>query len=240
MDDVFISTLATGASQLGLSLSTEQLQMCAHYADKVRLGNEKVNLTALVDPQEMAIKHFLDAFTCIMVAKWPTGARCADVGTGAGFPGVPLAILRPDTHWVLIDALGKRVNFLRQATAEIGLAGVESIHARAEEVGKNKKMREKYDIVVARAVAQLHVLAEYCLPLVRPGGFFIAMKGPAIDNEVASAKNALAVLGGSTPQLLELKLPQEAGQRTLVSIYKKASTPASYPRRAGIPEKKPL
>ncbi len=240
MNDVFVSALGAGASELGLTLSPEQLQMCYNYAQKVRQWNEKINLTTLVDLEEMAIKHFVDSFTGTLAGTWPKGALCADVGTGAGFPGVPMAILRPDTKWVLIDSLGKRVNFLRQAITEIGLVSVTSVHARAEEVGRDKKMREKYDIVVARAVAQLSVLAEYCLPLVRPGGYFIAMKGPGASDEVAAAKKALAILGGGPPKLIELTLPQQAGQRTLVSVYKKTSTPAAYPRRPGIPGKKPL
>ncbi len=240
MNEMFTDTLAAGAAELGIELSGEQLALCALFADLVRTANTRINLTAITAPADMAVKHFLDSMTCILTGIWPKGARCADVGTGAGFPGVPLAILRPDTRWVLLDSLGKRVDFLRQAAAEAGLAGVECRQMRAEEAGADKSLRETFDVVVARAVARLPVLAEYCLPLVAPGGVFIAMKGPDVGAEVAEAMRAIRELGGSAPEIKEISLPADAGERSLVCIGKERRTPRQYPRKPGVPAKKPV
>jgi 16S rRNA (guanine527-N7)-methyltransferase len=240
MAEGFVAVLEAAAAELGFALTAEQVERCRAFAALVREWNEKINLTALVEPGEMAIKHFADAFTCLKAGDWPPGAKAVDVGTGAGFPGVPLAILRPDVRWVLADAQKKRIEFLQEAVRELALANIACVHARAEELGRQREMREGFDVTVARAVAQMPVLLEYCLPLVRLGGGFLAMKGPEGEGEVQAAARAASILGGGEPAILSLELPQAAGKRTLVWYPKERPTPPAFPRRPGVPAKKPL
>ncbi|MGI6543937.1 MAG: 16S rRNA (guanine(527)-N(7))-methyltransferase RsmG [Limnochordia bacterium] len=240
MDALFARMLQANASAMGISLSAVQLEQCIRYAALVVEWNERMNLTSLVSPEDMAIKHFIDSFTCLGVGTWPVGGKAVDVGTGAGFPGIPLAIMRPDLRWVLADALNKRIEFLKVVVRELGLEHVECVHARAEEIGRQKELREQCDVVVARAVARLPVLLEYCLPLVRLQGGFLAMKGREAATEMAEAQSAARILGAAEPLVTELELPQEAGTRTLVWYTKIKKTPKTYPRRAGLPAKAPL
>jgi 16S rRNA (guanine527-N7)-methyltransferase len=240
MDVQFTQILQTSTSAMGISLGSSQLEQCVYFADLVVEWNERMNLTSLVASEDMAIKHFIDSFTCLSQGIWPEGAKAVDVGTGAGFPGVPLAIMRPDLHWFLTDSLNKRIEFLRLAVKELGLDNVECIHARAEELGRQKEFREQCDVVVARAVARLPVLLEYCIPLVRLQGGFLAMKGREAAAEMAEAKHAASILGAEEPLVTELELPLGAGTRTLVWYTKSKKTPKTYPRRAGLPTKTPL
>lgn len=218
-------------------LSEEQYAQLERYAELLVEWNGKMNLTAITDPEGIAVKHFLDCLAYLKRAKLPKGARVADVGTGAGFPGVVLKIARPDIELVLIDSLQKRLNFLSAVLSEIGLEAT-LVHARAEDAGHDKSLRESFDFVTARAVANLAVLSEYCLPLVKVGGVFAPMKTAEVAKEIEEAKTAAKILGGEikAPEIYEIP----AGGRSVVFIEKKAATPAKYPRQRVKISEKPL
>lgn len=225
-------------------LSAMQQQQLLNYARLLREWNEKLNLTAILDDEGIAVRHFQDSLTLVPAIRayqqsHPGLLHLADVGTGAGFPGLVLKIACPEVEVVLIDALNKRLKFLDAVIAELGLTGIHTVHARAEDAGRMKNLREQFDLVVARAVAALPVLAEYCLPLVRKNGQFIAMKAQAED-EIASAQKALATLGGAKPRAQTFLLPGTDMQRTLIAVDKVRPTPPAYPRKAGKVEQNPL
>jgi 16S rRNA (guanine527-N7)-methyltransferase len=240
MQSIFVETLTQAARQMEIELSVRQMEQCAHFADMLVNRNKELNLTTLVQPEEIALKHFADSFTCLGVGLWPPGCRAVDVGTGAGFPGVPLAILRPDVRWVLADALRKRVSFVEEVLAELQLKGVRCLHLRAEDLGRDADARESFDVAVARAVSRLPVVLEYCVPLVKIGGGVMAMKGPDVEDEVAEAGVAARKLGVDPAVLTSLELPGGSGGRTLVWYRKSRPTPLAYPRRAGLVQKRPL
>lgn len=230
--------LISGAKQLGIKMSLTQAEQFQKYLELLLEWNEKINLTAITDPYEAAEKHFLDSLTLLSHCKIKQGAKVIDVGTGAGFPGVPLKIMRPDLEMTLLDGLNKRLVFLGEVCSSLGIEA-KRIHKRAEEAGLDSKMRESYDIVTARAVAPLNVLAEYCLPLVKMKGCFLAMKGPGAKEELNEAQKALDILGGTEVELISLSLPT-AGERNIVSVQKRAFTPKGYPRHGGTITKHPL
>lgn len=221
-----------------VSLSDIQVEQFARYADELRNWNEQLNLTAIIDREGIAVRHFLDSLR--VAQSW--GAipkRLIDVGTGAGFPGLPLKILHPEIQLTLVESIEKKANFLRHIAFELGLADVEVVVGRAEALGREPERREQYDVAVARAVAELRVLAEYCLPLVRVGGRFLAPKGGNVLEEAELARAGLAKLGGNLLAVEPVELPG-IEPRTLVVIEKVAPTPAQYPRAIGIPSKRPL
>lgn len=224
--------------EYGLSLGEEALAGLETYAAVLRDWNQRMNLTAITDDEGIAVKHFLDSLALLRYLELPQGARVADVGTGAGFPGVVLKIARPDLRLTLIDGHGKRITFLEALLGELGLSG-ECLHLRAEEAGRKPELRERFDLVTARAVAGMNVLAEYCLPLVKRGGVFAAMKGPEPEEELSAAKKALRVLGGAEPERMSYRLPNGDG-RTLIMVRKTAPTPESYPRCSAKIAKQPL
>lgn len=230
--------LISGAKQLGIKMTMSQAEQFQSYLELLLEWNEKINLTAITDPDEVLEKHFLDSLTLLSHCEIKQGARLIDVGTGAGFPGIPLKIMRPDLELALLDGLNKRLVFLGEVCSALGLEA-ERVHKRAEEAGLDPKMRESFDIVTARAVAPLNVLAEYCLPLVKMKGYFLAMKGPGAKEEVNQAEKALDILGGTEVKLLSLSLPT-AGERNIAAIRKKAFTPKGYPRHGGTITKHPL
>lgn len=236
----FKEALAQGAAAQGLAIAPEQIEQCAVYAELLLDWNTRVNLTRIVEPVEMAIKHFVDSAMVLRYDLLPAGARLVDVGTGAGFPGLVLKVLRPDLQVTLVDSLAKRLRFLEAVVEALDLSAVEIVHSRAEDFGRQKGQREQYDVAIARAVAELRVLAEYLLPLVRVGGTMIALKGPDIGEEMQGAEQAVSILGGGNPQLATLTLPHDFGERTIVWYPKARSTPAKYPRRAGEPTRRPL
>ncbi|MBR2041953.1 MAG: 16S rRNA (guanine(527)-N(7))-methyltransferase RsmG [Oscillospiraceae bacterium] len=219
-------------------LSEEQYAQLERYAELLVEWNEKMNLTAITDPEGIAVKHFLDCLAFLKRAKIPEGARVADVGTGAGFPGIVLKIARPDIKLVLIDSLQKRLNFLDAVTNEIGIKA-KLIHARAEDAGHDKSLRESFDFVTARAVANLAVLSEYCVPLVKVGGVFAPMKTAEVAEEIEGAKAAAKILGAEIrkPEIYEVPI---AGGRSVVFMDKKAATPPKYPRQRVKISEKPL
>ena len=221
-----------------IQLNEEQLAQLERYYALLTEWNEKINLTAITDPQGVAVKHFADSLTVFNYIDIPQNASVIDVGTGAGFPGMVLKIARPDIRLTLLDSLQKRLNFLDIVLDELDLEA-ELIHSRAEEGGQNLDLRETYDFAVSRAVAQLNTLAEFCLPYVRLSGSFIAFKGN-LDDELDSAKNAIGILGGKVKQTYAFELPMDGGSRNLIQIEKVRPTPDRYPRAFGKIKSKPL
>ena len=232
--------LEKAAEEYGIALTEVQLEQFTRYFSLLIEWNEKMNLTALTGPQEVAVKHFIDSLTAYDAALFPQGASIIDVGTGAGFPGLPLKILRPDLRLTLLDSLNKRVKFLETVVAELGLQGVTCLHGRAEETARQKQHREKYDLATSRAVARLSVLAEYTLPFVKKGGSLLALKGAKYQEEAEEGARALKILGGGEAELREVQLPGLDDKRAIVRVEKKGKTPPAYPRKAGTPEKNPL
>ena len=232
-----IERLKKGLADLKLPVSQKQIQQLQQYAALLTEWNQKINLTAIIDPQEIAEKHFLDSAMCL---KTGIAGRVIDVGTGAGFPGLVLKILNPDMELYLLDSLQKRIVFLQTVCKELGLQNVTFLHARAEDGGQDKVLRESFDFAVARAVANLATLSEYCLPFVRVGGAFIAMKGPKASEEIESAKNAVSKLGGVLSGVQEEKIPETCYEHVIITIKKVRPTPSAYPRKAGKPSKQPL
>lgn len=236
----FQELVANAAAEYGLQLTNGQIAAMDTYYRLLLEWNEKMNLTAITEPHEVAVKHMIDSLSCYREEIFTAAARIVDVGTGAGFPGIPLKIFQPELELILMDSLNKRLNFLREVAGNLGLQGVAFVHARAEEAGKNKQHRESYDIAVSRAVARLNVLCELCLPLVKVGGWFIALKGAQYEDEVHEAAQALTILGGQVADIRPVSLPGLADKRAVIYIKKVAATPPLYPRKAGTPEKKPL
>jgi 16S rRNA (guanine527-N7)-methyltransferase len=232
--------LNAGAGDLGLELTGVQIEQFELFYGLLKEANKSFNLTAITDEREAAIKHFLDSLTCLTATGLVDGLQVADIGTGAGFPGLPLKIYRPGIILTLVESLEKRVKFLQEVVASLGLNETLVIHARAEDFCREVNHREHYDLVLARAVASMPVLAEYCLPAVKVGGLFMAMKGPKVEEETITAKTALTIIGGTLEKVINLKLPLGGDERNLVMVRKVGSTPAKYPRRAGMPQKKPL
>lgn len=232
--------LREGAAALGIPLSPEELAQFAVYEQELLDWNQRINLTATSDPREIAVKHILDSLTCFLAVPIGAGMRVLDVGTGAGFPGMVIRIHAPDTSVVLLDSTRKKLLFLEHLARVLGLTGVETVHARAEDAGRDRRYRERFDLVVARAVAELRVLLELCLPFVRVGGAFLALKGPRGDAEVDPAGRALTILGGEVERVVPLSLPFGAGERRLILVRKRRPTPPAYPRSAGVPARKPL
>lgn len=234
---------SAAASLLNLNLIPAQLAAFQTYADELTAWNAKSNLTAITDAQGVQIKHFLDSLTCLTALRTAPSAPApsiVDVGTGAGFPGIPLKIVCPAIRLTLVEATGKKVAFLEHLIDRLELAGVTAVKARAEEIGQDPAHREQYDWAVARAVADLPVLVEFLLPLVRVGGKCLAQKGESAPAEAQAAEKALRLLGGQLNQLIPVELPGVAETRYLVLVDKIAATPAKYPRRAGVPAKNQL
>jgi len=234
--------LEEGARLWGLGLSPKALAAFQIYYEELIAWNERANLTAITDYREVQIKHFLDSLSCLLVLRrlpierW----RSLDVGAGAGFPGLPLKIARPQMEFTLLEAKKRRVQFLQYLLGRLRLSGIEVVRGRAEELGQKPGHREGYDLVLARAVATLPVLLEYALPLCRMGGMVIAQKGPDIKEELEASQLALKILGGRLREVRDLELPHSMGQRNLVVVEKVAPTPEKYPRRPGVPAKRPL
>lgn len=222
-----------------IELSDEQLGKLSAYYELLVSANEKMNLTAITEPNEVAVKHFADSLSVFNYIDIPEGASVIDVGTGAGFPGLVMKIARPDIELTLLDSLNKRLNFLDDVLNTLNLKA-ELVHARAEEGGQNIDYRECYDLAVSRAVARLNVLCEYCLPYVRLSGSFIAFKGGDADEEINNASKAIQALGGKKKNVYKFELPNDCGSRTLIQIEKVQPTPDKYPRHNGKIKAKPL
>lgn len=219
-------------AELGIALNDAQLTQLEKYYLLLVQWNEKMNLTAITDPESVAIKHFADSLAVFKYIDIPQGSKIIDVGTGAGFPGVVMKIVRPDIQLTLLDSLKKRLTFLETVLNETELQA-NCIHSRAEDGGQNIDLRESFDFTVSRAVARLNVLSEYCLPYVRLSGSFIAFKGPDAISELDSAKKAIGILGGKVKKIQQFSLPQNGGERTLIITEKIKPTPDKYPRNSG-------
>lgn len=236
--DIFRQTILTGADKLGLSISENILARFEDYASLLMEENKKYNLTSITKPQEVAEKHFLDSLLICGEIDNYSNMMLIDIGSGAGFPGLPIKIYRPDLIILLVDAVRKKVEFMRKVISGLALTGVEAVHGRAEELAAIH--RERYDVAVSRAVAEMRVLVEYALPFVKPGGIFIATKGPGITGEMEQAGHAIDVLGGRVEYIREQKLPVSGDPRVIIVVRKVRPTPVKYPRKAGKPKKDPL
>lgn len=226
------------AKDINVEINDEEINEFSLYMDLLLEWNEKINLTAITEKNEIILKHFIDSLTIYKYIK--ENDKIADVGTGAGFPGIPLAIMKNKNEVILVDSLNKRINFLNEVIKKIELENVIAIHSRAEDLGKDKKYREKFDIVTSRAVANLTVLVEYLLPLVDVGGYCICMKGPNIEEELNQSKFAIRTLGGKIEKVEKIILPDSDFERNIVIIKKEQYTDKRYPRKAGMPLKNPL
>ncbi|MDZ4771483.1 MAG: 16S rRNA (guanine(527)-N(7))-methyltransferase RsmG [Chloroflexota bacterium] len=234
-------TLAAAAADLfGLALTPDQEALFARYTDELATWNVHTNLTAITEPGAVVVRHYLDSLTLLASLPDRAGATVIDVGSGAGFPGVPLRIVRPDLRVTLLEATGKKIAFLKHLIDLLGLDGVTFANARAEEAGQDPAHRAHYDVAVARAVARMPILLEYLLPLVKVGGLAIAMKGTSAHEESASARRALEILGGRLHAIESFDLPGVEGAHHLVIVEKIAPTPPLYPRRPGLPTQSPL
>lgn len=234
----FSEKLIDNGKKINININDEQAQKYYNYMNLLIEWNEKINLTAITNPDEIIIKHFIDSITIDKYIE--KNNKIIDVGTGAGFPGIPLSILRDDLDITLMDSLNKRIKFLDEVRELNHLNNISTIHGRAEELGKNKSFREKYDIATSRAVAPLNVLLEYMLPFVKVGGYCICMKGSNVEEEIANSKTALSKLKGKIEKIEAFKLPNTEYGRNIIIIKKIENTPSKYPRKPGTPAKEPL
>jgi 16S rRNA (guanine527-N7)-methyltransferase len=246
-----LPVLQAGALELGFSLTARQLEQFQRYFEMLVDWNSRVNLTAITGYEAVQVRHFLDSLSvgAVLVKlrsqanpgeAAPGKISLADIGTGAGFPGVPLKILWPHAELTVADSIGKKTAFLSALCLELGLAGVEVVTARAEEMGQDKRHRGRYDVVTARAVASLPVLCEYCLPLAKVGGVMLAPKKGDISQELREAEKSAKLVGGGRPHAHEVKLPGEEEARVVVAVRKVKPTPPGYPRRVGLAKQRPL
>ena len=226
---MFEDILKEQALKSDIKLSDEQVLKLTRYYELIIEWNEKMNLTALTEPQDVALKHFCDSILLLKYADIPVDSSLIDVGTGAGFPSVPIKIVRPDIKLCLLDSLNKRLTFLNEVVNELGLEDVKIVHARAEDGARKADLREKFDFATSRAVAQLNVLSEYCLPYVKLNGAFLAMKGKYSEEEISNAKSAIKILGGKTVKVDTYNLA-DSSERTIINIKKIALTDKKYPR----------
>lgn len=230
----------SGLSDLRIELTEKQIDQFLTYYEMLVEKNKVMNLTAITEFDEVIEKHFLDSLSLIKVKDLHNQTNVLDLGTGAGFPGIPLKIAFPELNITLMDSLNKRILFLQDVINELGLTDIEAVHGRAEEAARNKKYREKYDLCVSRAVANISTLSEYCLPFVKVGGQFISYKSGNIDEELDSAKKGIKILGGTITDVHKFDLGENKQGRSFVIIDKNQPTPKTYPRKAGTPSKNPL
>jgi len=234
----FLKEFQENATQLQLNISIEQIEKFYKYMQLLLEWNEKMNLTAIVEPKEIILKHFIDSLTiCHYIQKQN---KILDIGTGAGFPGIPLKLAMPENEITLLDSLNKRIIFLQEVIQELDLNNIKAIHSRAEDFIKQEKMRESYNIVTSRAVARLNILLEYMLPFTAINGKCICMKASNIEEELKEAEKAIKILGGKIEKIDKILLPKSNIERTIIIIKKIKETPKKYPRKAGTPTKEPI
>lgn len=233
-----VDKFKAGLEKWNVSLTEKQVQQFLTYYEMLIEKNKVMNLTAITEYDEVIEKHFLDSISLCQIYDLTKAVKILDMGTGAGFPGIPLKIVFPEIELMLADSLNKRIKFLEEVIQELGLEKVEAVHARAEELARKKEYREGYDLVVSRAVANLSTLGEYCIPFVKQGGYFISYKSGEIEEEIEGAQKAISILGGKLNQVFKFELSDQ--KRSFVMIEKVKSTPKIYPRKAGTPSKMPL
>lgn len=234
------SLLKGGLEQLNIEFTTEQVEKLEVFKELMLEWNEKINLTSITEPEEVDIKHFLDSATCLATGYIKAGDNIIDVGTGAGFPGIPIKILNEKVSITLLDSLNKRIKYLDEVVSKTKLKDVTLLHSRAEDAGISKQHRERYNIVLSRAVATMNVLCEYCLPFVKVGGYFICQKGPSYKEELDNADIAIKTLGGRLKEVKSYKLPYSDITHYIIIIEKIKITPTKYPRKAGKPSSDPI
>ena len=236
--DNFKELMCSYGREIDIEFNDKQLSQFYEYMNLLLEWNEKINLTAITEPEEVILKHFIDSLTINKYIK--ENKTLADVGTGAGFPGIPLRIYRPDLNVTLVDSLNKRINFLNEVISKLELKDISTVHSRIEDFGKDKKYRESFDYVTARAVANLTTLSEYLIPISKVGGKCICMKGNDVKEEIDNGKKAINILGGRIDRIDKFKLPNSDISRNVIIIDKIKNTPNKYPRKAGMPSKEPL
>ncbi len=232
--------LTDGCESLGITLSDRQIEQFLIYYEYLTEKNRVMNLTGITEFSEVMVKHFLDSLAVVKVSDLNVTEKILDLGTGAGFPGIPLKIAFPNPEFLLLDSLNKRIRFLQELIEKCRLEKISAIHGRAEELAKNKDYRENFDLCVSRAVANLSSLSEYCLPYVKVGGNFVSYKSGNIDIELKEAERAVKLLGGVVEKVEKFQLPGSEIDRSLIVIHKVRKTPGKYPRKSGTPSKEPL
>lgn len=235
-----VNTLIDGLSNFNITLTEDQVNKFVIYKSLLKEWNQKINITSIEDDEEIDIKHFLDSLTPINTGLFKEKIKVIDIGTGGGFPGIPLKIYKGDIEVVLLDSLNKRINYLNEVIKNLNLTDISAVHGRAEDFGQNKDYREKFDIAVSRAVASLNILSEYCLPFVKVGGYFISMKGQDVEEEMKESTKAISILGGRVEKKVDVTIPNSDITHSLIIIKKIEETPTKYPRSAGKPKKNPL
>ena len=238
MEENFQNNMIELSRKINVELNDKQIEQFYQYMNLLLEWNEKINLTSIIEEDEIILKHFIDSITVLKYIG--ENDKIIDVGTGAGFPGIPIAILKSNTELTLLDSLNKRLLFLNDVINKIDVKNVRTVHGRAEDIGQNKEYREKYDISISRAVANLSTLSEYLLPFVKIGGKCICMKGPNIDEELKEAEYAIKELGGKIEKIEKFNLPSSDIERNIIIIKKEKTTPKMFPRKAGTPSKNPL
>ena len=236
----FFELMKTASNDVGLEFTELQYNQFIKYMRLLQEWNEKINLTAITEDEEVVKKHFIDCIKAFKSDKIKNAKTIIDVGTGAGFPGLPIAIMNPNVEVTLLDSLNKRINFLNLVVRELGLKNVKTIHSRAEDGARKPELREKFDIATSRAVANMAVLSEFCMPYVKKGGYFVALKGPSIDEELENGSNAIKILGGELKDIIEISIEETDLKHNIVEVKKIKTCPKTYPRKAGTVNKKPL
>lgn len=236
----FFELMKRAADDANVDFSHNQYEQFIKYMRLLQEWNEKINLTAITEDEEVIKKHFIDCIKAFKSNAIREAKSIIDVGTGAGFPGLPIAIMNPEVEVTLLDSLNKRINFLNTVVRELGLKNVETIHSRAEDGARKKELREQFDVATSRAVANMAVLSEFCMPYTRKGGYFVALKGPSVDEELKEATNAIKTLGGELKGIIEINIEDTDLRHNIVEVEKIKDCPKVYPRKAGTINKKPI
>ena len=236
----FFDLMKRAANEAGLELTELQYEQFIKYMRFLQEWNEKINLTAITDDDEVIKKHFIDCIKAFKSDAIKNAKTIIDVGTGAGFPGLPIAIMNPNVKVTLLDSLNKRINYLNTVVRELGLKNVTTIHSRAEDGARKPELREKFDVATSRAVANMAVLSEFCMPYIKVGGHFVALKGPAIEEEIKDGTNAIKTLGGELKEIIEVSIEETDLKHNIVEVKKLNPCSKTYPRKAGTITKKPL
>ncbi len=236
----YFDMLNEACQSMGLSFEEEKYNKFIKYKELIQEWNQKINLTAITDDEEIIKKHFIDSIKVFNCDYVKNAKSIIDIGTGGGFPGIPMKIVKEDSKMVLLDSLNKRINFLNEVINDLNLSNIKTIHGRAEDFAQTVEYRQRFDLAVSRAVANLTVLLEFCLPYVKVGGYFVALKGPAIEDEIKAAEVALKVLGGKIEEIIEVDIEDSDLKHNLLVVKKVKDTPKKYPRKAGMVTKNPI
>lgn len=236
----FFDLINKACTNAGLSFDEDKYNKFIKYKELIKEWNEKINLTAIVEDEEIIKKHFIDSIKVFKFSPFKNCRRIIDVGTGAGLPGIPIKIINPDIEVVLLDSLNKRVNFLNEVISSLGFKGITAVHGRAEDFARDKNYREKFDAAVSRAVANMAVLSELCIPYVKLNGYFIALKGPAVEEEIKEGSRAVTTLGGILEKVINVNIEGTDLKHNLVAVKKIKETSKVYPRKAGTASKRPI